>query len=374
MDIEEAYQQEKRNDNFRVLHECAPPETLNADNVHVEGLDCLVMVLRAMYATRILQSGGHQGTAEIAAMAVQNHLLEAFAFNSFDPDELTLTEAGRMQIFLIKHELLRELTGGRPLTKANTSFSSLFSSDLMERTVWSHEIFRLVAGVYPIGPNGDDPTTPRDNELIHWDCRYRNRSVEACVNERFEPTYDDDDGTLMAVRQSSLPAFIRIRYDPSKGERWADEDVVEFDIRKSGGEKDPNSEEYTWNPDQGNERYGLIAAVFQGINVHDTCVKTYNCVGQPYQPDSDYHILDHSWTFDGSRDGTYFLVYARLPKRRVPQSQNQALEKLSSPEVDDVPEAMWDGAGRGKINYFDENEELLDTDTDSDVEMDDVQI
>lgn len=197
-----------------------PPQTDKA-GLRTDAFDCVVCLVRVVYARGILsEEESHRRT--------QDNLLLAYAWRRFKkapegyaPEEL---EEHRK----LKEAAIVQADGG-------SSFEELFTSSVMNRTLWSGPDMAVVRSVvgrnstsaawdFLPAPDADDPERRAENDLILLDRRDEgsdpNNSLEQHVNSFFEP---QQEGHITRWDMASPPDYIRVIYYPNEDSPTFDE-------------------------------------------------------------------------------------------------------------------------------------------------------
>jgi hypothetical protein len=275
--------------------------------------DCMLILLRAIYAARISQAGLATAGSELQQFEEENPFLK-LAWSSFDED---FSEDDLRSLSVYKRRLLASL--GLDDSHFHASFLTLLSHATMKKTLFNHPMFRLVHSVYTIAP-GDTAWTrsePCVNEIIEWNCKDGNSPLQACVEKHNEGTSPPPDGRPRIV-QVTPPRFILVLYTPfEQYPRLPQKDFQRFELKVgrwiSGGE----AESSLYNPSFTKEGYSMIAAVSMAAtpfsNLGPARIITCNSRHETICRTTRNNAFDHRM-FDGFPSPEQaLLVFAALP-------------------------------------------------------------
>lgn len=280
----------------RLLVTTLPPETGSKFN----GLDCLVALVRNIYAVRAAQTDLTKAMSEFRAYEQANPLF-IFAWSSFDRLR-DGTEQGRKRCVAEKRKVLDALAGTAP--DRDTTFAALMNSKLMAETLFSHKVFRLRRAVWTF------PTftmaLPRDDELIEWDCEKGPYLPLRKVISNLFTNVQHPDGTF-SIRHANPPALLRVLYTPSGLHEW----VHCIDFRMPVGAWVPTEtgalEEL---PRHKSERYELVASVRMRKDGTDS-IMSFNRLSGENTVVTDSPAGRQIFNHEDETDCKFLLLYAR---------------------------------------------------------------
>lgn len=202
-----------RKEALNNLLSAQPPQTDRAV-LRTDAFDCVVCLVRVIYARGILsERTSHRET--------QDNLLLAYAWRRFKKPPEGYTPAELEEHLKLKQAAIVQADAG-------SSFEELFTSSVMNRTLWSRPDMAVVRGVAELNstsaawdflpaPDADDPERRAENDLIVLDRRDEdadpNISLEEHINSFFGA---QKEGCITRWDMASPPDYIRVAYYPNE--------------------------------------------------------------------------------------------------------------------------------------------------------------
>lgn len=304
-----------------------PPDTqafnvLDSRGLDTHGLDCLAILVRAIYAARMRQSDLQTAGSELQPHEKENPLLR-LAWLSFDASFLDIELESLARY---KQDLLESLCEipAHLIKPDAVSFLNLVNSDLMKQTLFAHPNFQLLEAVYSISPGeiAWTRTETRDNEVIRWDCREQNCQLQDCVEKHIRNTQAAVEGTV-SIAQTKPPRFVRVFYTPNQETPLLIDNITKFEIQVGQWENGHETRPPAYNASFKCEAYSLVAAV-RLESTGRTFIRTFNHRYEMMNRTTPSAVVDNHWRFGDERtEMHYYLLFAALPPFEIPKPQTK---------------------------------------------------
>ncbi|KAJ3544891.1 hypothetical protein NM208_g2796 [Fusarium decemcellulare] len=265
------------------------------------GIECLIMVLQRIYSHGML---GPQGLAkrDWFKPAEDNNPILSHAWHMFDQTKKARRRAGQA-----RRELFQSLMNTVDL--ANASFNELCRSELMNRTFWSQDDFRLYQPLYNMTTHKVDDLDPgklAEASLLHLDrMKDPKLTLQTVADDAFGIFTSDGARRMFKPHK---PFIVRVLYRPEKDprHRLSFDSLRRFQLpywrwcesRDGTGLYDTS----------GRNDYSLIAVVRERVDEKDyDAISTYALRVTTMSP--RFRSTPDSWSLEDTIPRSYMLFF-----------------------------------------------------------------
>ncbi|KAF4992940.1 hypothetical protein FDECE_13555 [Fusarium decemcellulare] len=272
------------------------------------GLDCLVVVLRRIYAYLAVGSKGVSHEIWFKEAESDNPIL-SYAWLMFgNPRD----DGARRRIAQAKSALIAALPRASPDAPQDVSFQELCTSDLMNKSLWCERLFHMFHPDILIAPTSEtlvqqEPCTGHElvvRSMLHLNLQQiPGLTLQALVDMSYGKLPGD------VLRAPKRPAIIRILYTPGEHVRLPFNQLWRFVLYQ--GKFLDVTDQLAYKPHVVKACYTLCAIVrLRRVDSERDIVRTYSSNGAPIVPEYETPCMGPSdWSVEDSTLHSFMLFY-----------------------------------------------------------------
>ncbi|KAF5547751.1 hypothetical protein FMEXI_5077 [Fusarium mexicanum] len=308
-------------DVVRLLRRQFPPPTEARDvGYQTQHLDCLIVLLR--YINSHMTPHYLPILEEHRAQEAQNPIL-ALSWMDINPD-------AKPAWIEAKRNILSAL-GPMGDDESNPSFGDLLHSDIMMKTFWSRQEFKLMRGIM-IKPAGGSWDMPADNPDLEKNFLYVARSPlpELSFQDRISRFFQlsrrlADDSQF--IRLCARPNILRVTYERQSG-------FQPYPLSTMKNIKIPIADVKNSKPTKERDHDVVVYTLLAVVSHKDAMIRLYQPMAPQVLFNTTHPVIDSKrWSLEDPEHGIFDLIYAYVGHVEIIDVAGEFAETRELPEA-----------------------------------------